>query len=151
MTMSRTATPEWLAHPEHCGAPSMKFVVWVARRLGRPAARLLLFFIGRDVVRGVGVARTASRAYLARALGRRSRLSDVFRHFHAFAACLLDRVFLLDERQALFDFRLHGAEIVSTLIARRQGCLLLGAHLGSFEAVRAINARMPGPGVGLMM
>ena len=151
MTMSRAAAPEWLAHPEHCGAPSMKFVVWVARRLGRPAARLLRLPICLYFVLLSATARAASRAYLARALGRRPRWSDVFRHFHAFAACLLDRVFLLDERQALFDFRLHGAEIVNTLIARREGCLLLGAHLGSFEAVRALNVRMPGPGVGLMM
>jgi predicted LPLAT superfamily acyltransferase len=61
----------------------------------------------------------------------------MFRHYHSFACVLLDRVFLLHDQFSRFDVHIHGAEIIDELIARQEGCVLLGAHLGSFEIARS--------------
>ncbi|MBW8075945.1 MAG: acyltransferase, partial [Metallibacterium scheffleri] len=75
------------------------FALWLIRciglRGGRPPARLLLYPITLYFFLRRGPERRASRAYLARVLGRPARTRDVLRHFHAFAATTLDRVFLL--------------------------------------------------------
>jgi predicted LPLAT superfamily acyltransferase len=95
-------------------------------------------------------ARSASRQYLARVLDRKVRAADLFRHFHSFACVLLDRVFLLNDQFSRFDVRVHGAEIIDELIARQEGCVLLGAHLGSFEIARC-GGRTRGLKISMLM
>jgi predicted LPLAT superfamily acyltransferase len=80
--------------------------------------------------------RIASKRYLALVLSRRPSVLDVYHHFHAFASCMLDRVFFLKDRTELFEFKIHGAEVVNRILERGTGCILLGAHIGSFEALR---------------
>ena len=63
----------------------------------------------------------------------------MFRHYFTFATVALDRMFLLKERYDLFDLRPHGEEVMEQLRAAGRGCLLLGAHLGSFEVLRAMG------------
>jgi len=84
-----------------------------------------------------GRAAKGSRLYLRRALGRPPGLRDVFRHHHTFASTILDRVYLLTDQLQLFDIRIHGDEEPIKRMMRRQGCIFLGSHLGSFEVVRA--------------
>jgi predicted LPLAT superfamily acyltransferase len=86
----------------------------------------------------------SSHFYLSRVLGRRAQAGDVFRHFLTFASCLLDRVFLLNERTEPFDIRVHGEEIVSAIEQHGDGCILFGAHFGSFEVARAVGRRRKG-------
>src|SRR5262249_7218173 len=83
--------------------------------------------------------RTASRNYLARVLGRPVRLADLFRHYFAFATVALDRFFLLKDRYELFATEVHGRYVLDEIHAHGQGCLLLGAHFGSFEILRALG------------
>jgi predicted LPLAT superfamily acyltransferase len=70
-------------------------------------------------------------------LGRKARIADAFRHYHTFAATILDRLYLLREQFSRFDVHVHGAENVEELIAAGKGCVLLGAHFGSFEIIRS--------------
>jgi predicted LPLAT superfamily acyltransferase len=72
-------------------------------------------------------------------LGRRPRFADLFRHYLAFAAVALDRVFLLKDRVELFDSEISGEDILHDVTRGGQGCFLLGAHLGSFEILRALG------------
>lgn len=65
------------------------------------------------------------------------------RHFHSFAAVTLDRVFFLNGRLDCFDIRLHGVEELHRVMELRRGVLLVGAHLGSFEALRAVSMKRP--------
>jgi predicted LPLAT superfamily acyltransferase len=88
-------------------------------------------------------ARHASRAYLARVLGREPGVADVFRHFYTFAVVALDRVFFLKRRFAAFDVRVAGEDVLRQALQAGRGCLLLGAHLGSFEALRALGRDKP--------
>jgi predicted LPLAT superfamily acyltransferase len=76
---------------------------------------------------------------------------DLLRHYHAFAATILDRVYLLDDQYARFDVRSYGVDVVEAVLARGEGCLLLGAHLGSFEIVRFLGLQVEGLRVSLVM
>lgn len=126
-------------------------IVWITLRLGRPAARLLLgpacayFFLSAPK------ARRASRDWLARALGRPPTAGDVWRHFWCFGACVLDRVLLLNDRANRFEIGLRGEEILTELRARHSGGFLFGAHLGSFEVVRAMGRALGDTRVSLVM
>lgn len=80
----------------------------------------------------------ASREFLSRVLGRRARWWDVARHFHSFAGTILDRVYLVAGDHRRFELRMHGADAVLGQLAKGRGCILLGAHLGSFEVMRML-------------
>lgn len=144
------AAPEWLEHPERGSRLAMRMLVWLMLRLGRPVARLLLHPICAYFVLFSPRARKASAGYLQRALGRRPAAREVFRHYHAFASTIQDRVYLLAGRHAGLDI---GVSVPAPTLGRlrRGGCILLGAHLGSFEALRA-RAPLDGlPPVNLLM
>jgi len=143
--------PEWVARPERSNAATIRFMAWVALTLGRPAARLLLYPICVYFWAFSAKARAASRKYLRKALGREAGAMDMLRHYHAFAATILDRVFLFNDQYDAFDVRVHGKDIVVDMIARGQGCFLLGAHMGSFEIVRSLAREAQGPRVSMVM
>jgi predicted LPLAT superfamily acyltransferase len=63
----------------------------------------------------------------------------VYRHVHAFASTVLDRVYLLQERFGEFRFTASGVDAILVPFARGDGVLAFGAHLGSFEALRMIG------------
>src|SRR5690606_24800706 len=63
---------------------------------------------------------------------------------HCFASTILDRVFLLSGRSAMLELRMHGLAPVAAALDQGRGVLLLGAHLGSFEALRVLARERPG-------
>jgi predicted LPLAT superfamily acyltransferase len=69
-------------------------------------------------------------------LGRPARWSDLYRHVHAFASTIHDRVYLLNDRFALFDLQPVGHEAVDRQHSG-EGAVCCCAHLGSFEVLRA--------------
>jgi len=142
---------EWTTRPERGALPLIKFGVWIALRLGRRATRLFLYPICFYFLVSSAAASQSSRQYLARVLDRRPRLADIFRHYLIFASCLLDRVFLLNEQSDQFDIRVHGEEIVQDIERHGGGCILFGAHFGSFEAARAVGRRRSGLPISLLM
>jgi predicted LPLAT superfamily acyltransferase len=118
----------------------MRLFTWIALRLGRRVARALLIPIVAYYVLAGRATRVESRNYLRRALGRQPRLADSFGHLHCFAAVTLDRLYFLNDRHALFDIDVHGSDVVRDAFhgaGGRPGACLVGAHIGSFEAVRA--------------
>jgi len=149
--MAGGGSQQWATRAERGALPLIKLMVWIALRLGRPIARASLYPICIYFLAFSGGSRRASRQYLARALGRTPGLSDVFRHYLSFAACVLDRVFFLNDQLHLFDLHVHGEDIVLEMLRRRRGCILLGAHFGSFEAVRALGRKQPDVRISLVM
>ncbi|MHB1565969.1 MAG: LpxL/LpxP family acyltransferase [Acidiferrobacter sp.] len=57
-------------------------------------------------------------------------------HFRTFAYTILDRIFLFAGRNDQCQLRISGHELLWAYLDRGQGCVLIGAHLGSFEAAR---------------
>ena len=129
----------WLELPERGTPLSLRLSGWVALHIGRWAARLLLYPVALYFVIGARAARRASREYLSRVLAPPVRWWHVLRHFYFFAATILDRVYLLRGEFEQFTFTLHGREILHRQIDSGKGCILLGAHLGSFEILRTIG------------
>jgi predicted LPLAT superfamily acyltransferase len=127
----------WLRQRERGNRMAADFMVRVATHLGRAPARALLYPICAYYLASSREARRSIRVFLESVLGRRIGLRDLFRQYHCFASTILDRVYLLTGRHDLFEIEMRGGEIVTEYLSRGQGCLLLGAHLGSFEIVRA--------------
>ncbi|HEY0423891.1 MAG TPA: hypothetical protein VGC82_11265 [Rhodopila sp.] len=129
----------------------LRSAVWLARSLGRPVTRLLILPVCLGFALFHAEARTASNRYLARVLGRRPRALEVIRHFFTFGTTIVDRVYLLNDEAERFDITIHGEEILTEILARGEGCLLLGAHHGSFEVLRLVGRRQPRLSVSLAM
>lgn len=140
----------WSRQPER-GAPWLtRAAMWLALKGGRVAAPLLLWPATAWFLLTAGPARRASRDYLGRVLGRPAGWTDLARHFHSFALAVLDRVLLLAGRTAAFRIATTGLDTVNHAIAQGRGCILLGAHLGSFEVLRSIAHQAPAPVWALM-
>ncbi len=146
-----TAGAAWTTQSERSNQAMLRLMTWISLRLGRRVARVVLVGIAAYFVAFAPRARRASRDYLSRALGRRAGLRDAWRHMFSFAATVHDRVYLLNDRFDLFDIRLQGAELVDAALADGRGVLLVGAHLGSFEVLRALSRRRGGMRVCMMM
>lgn len=128
----------WFEQKERSSEFWLRLIRWIALHLGRPVARLLLYPITFYFLIFNIRCQRASRDYLRKVLGRKPGWVDQYRHFHCFAATILDRVYLLTGREQLLDVRIHNAEVLLDKVNRQQGCILLGAHLGSFEVLRAL-------------
>lgn len=146
-----TSQAEWILRPERSNMAMLRLMTWISLRLGRAPARLVLAGISLYFLLFAPAAKAASRLYLRRALGREPRFADLYRHFHSFASTIHDRVFLLNARFDLFDVDVHGEDIIKEALAAGRGAFLMGAHMGSFEAVRAIGRRQPGLRVAMVM
>jgi len=145
----RTA-PGWSADPERSHLWVLRLMRWIAISAGRPLTRGLLHPITLYFLLANGKARRASAQYLGRVLQRPVRWTDVYRHIHRFASTVLDRVYFLQERFDQFEVTSIGDEAVQARLARGEGAMLVGAHLGSFEALRA-TAQGSGARVAMLM
>ncbi len=130
----------WLAQRERGSLFAMRLGARLVLGLGHAAGRMLLYPICVYFVLFSHRASAASRAYLARVLGRPVQLSDVLRHYLTFAAMLQDRVYLLAGRHREFSVEEHGEAALAAALAAGRGCLLLGSHLGSFEILRVLGS-----------
>ena len=150
MTIGAETQAGWVGQKERSSLWILRVMRWVAMTAGRRVSRVALHPITLYFVATGGAARRESRRYLARALGRPARLGDVYRHFHCFAATILDRVYLLQERYDEVELRSTGIEAMDEPLARGDGVLMIGAHVGSFEALRALG-RERGVRVAMIM
>lgn len=141
----------WTTQPERSNPRVLRAMRWIAMALGRRATRLLLPPIALYFLAFGGVTTRASADYLRRVLGRPPRWRERYRHVHHFASTILDRVYLLQGRFDLFDFRLSGTEHFERALAQGRGAFLVGAHLGSFEAMRVLGQDRRGLQVAMLM
>lgn len=149
--MSAPGGAHWARAAERGNRFALKLMAFIALACGRRIARLVLHPITLYFVLFARDSARHSARYLQRALGRPVRFSDRYRHVFAFAATVLDRVYLARGRLDAFALQLEGAALMDTLVAQRRGALLLGAHLGSFEALHAVGAGRPGLRVAMAM
>ncbi len=114
-----------------------------ALTLGRTMTRLVLLPVTVYFLFRRAPERHASQHYLKRVLGRAPTWLEVARHFHAFASVTLDRVYFLTDSLWRFDIRLEGLEELHRAMDLGRGVLLIGAHVGSFDALRAASTFRP--------
>lgn len=140
----------WASQAER-GAPWLaRAAVAVVRRYGWTAGRALTLPATAWFLLSSARARRASRDYLGRVLGRPATPRDVARHFDQFACAILDRVMLLSGHEQAYTIEVEGADALLDTVRQGRGCILLGAHLGSFEVLRALARTAPVPVWALM-
>ncbi len=146
------AEPAWLRQRERGSVVALGALSWLGRHapgaLTDPlmwlAALWFAAFPSRIAARGQSV-------YLETVLRRPAGFADRFRQCLTFAHVVLDRSRLLSGGLSDFDIRSEGEEIVERYHRQRRGCVLLGAHFGSFEALRAFDRSLPGLTVRYLM
>ncbi|MCP9455005.1 MAG: hypothetical protein NNA18_02700 [Nitrospira sp.] len=129
----------WRHQRERGSRAGIRVMMWVALVLGRSVARVLLYPICAYFLMGSPESRRAVARFRAIVFGRPARWGELFRHYYTFAATVLDRVYLLRAQFDLFDLRFHGVEVLDRELAKGRGCILMGAHVGSFEVIRAVG------------
>ncbi len=133
------AKAHWSARRERGNRVALRLLAWIAVHLGRRLARLLLPPVVGYFLLFSPDAKRQTRRYLRRALGREPGWAEHYRQVHAFASVVLDRFYLARGQLAPFDLRVRGGPLVDELLAQGQGAFLLGAHIGSFEALHAVG------------
>jgi predicted LPLAT superfamily acyltransferase len=142
---------EWLTRRERGSLLLLRAMAAVSRAFGRTPTRVILYMIATYYVFLAPTAARHARNYLRRALAREPRFADRFRQVLYFATSIHDRIYLLSDRFDEFDFTIEGQAEMHAALARGEGALLLGAHLGSFEVSRAIGINQPGLSVVMAM
>ena len=151
LSPKRSEADRWVNVPERGTPASLGVIAWIAERVGRPLARLLLFPITVYFLITAQTARQASYDFLSRARGGSAHWWNVLRHFYYFAATILDRVYLLRGEFDRFRVTIHGKEVVQLQSEHGKGCILLGSHLGSFEVSRALGVTQGGFSLKVLM
>ena len=141
ITQPTASQAEWAHTPERSNMLMLRVMAWISLRLGRRVGRLVLHLIASYFLLFAPVSRRASSDYLRRVLGRPSHWRDLYRHFFSFAATIHDRIYLVNRRFEMFEFEVHGEDTLRHLIAGGKGLFLMGAHLGSFEVIRALGRK----------
>ena len=149
--MSTDKSQHWARQGERGSMALLRLMAWIAVTFGRRVARLILHPITLYFVLFAPAARRRSKRYLARALGHPPHVWDGYRHVHAFASTILDRVYFARGQLSGFEITMHGGELVEQALAQGSGAVLLGAHMGSFEALHAVGAHHAGLRVAMVM
>lgn len=119
---------------------------------GRRMARLFLFPAVAWFLLVTPREQRYLREFLRRARpSRPPRRRDAARAYWNFGAVTLDRTFLLSGRDAMLDVRVHNPEPLLRLQEQGRGAILLGAHIGSFFAMRALARRKAGLDIHILL
>ncbi len=141
----------WRRQRERGSRIACHIMVWIARRMGRPVARAILYPVCAYYLLFSGRARRAIRTFLNVVLQRSVTWRDLFHHYYWFASTILDRVYVSQDSFDQLDVTLHGHDGLMRCLDQGKGCVLVGAHLGSFDVVRAVGRSMAGHEIRILM
>jgi predicted LPLAT superfamily acyltransferase len=133
----RSGAADWTQTPERSNMVALRVICWIALTCGRRLTRLILHPICVYFLLFDATSRRNIKRYLQRAIGPHAGWADAYRLMHAFASTVLDRVYFLRGRIDLFDVTIQGNGPVEAEVFAGRGAFLLGAHVGSFEAMGA--------------
>jgi predicted LPLAT superfamily acyltransferase len=150
---------DWSRIAERGSIWGIRFTAWCYRVLGRRLCLPLVYAVVTYFFLTDAPGRRASLAYLRRVraapggdevLPRPPGLRECFRHYCTFALAIVDRLGIWFGRDDEFEFVKHGLDYVDRLADEKRGALILGSHLGSFDALRLL-AKRAGSVVNVLM
>jgi predicted LPLAT superfamily acyltransferase len=128
----------------------LRITVACYRLFGRPLSLVLVhcivtyfFLTGRS-------ARAATRAYQRRVVARFGADGELgadpgawqcFQQFRAFALAIFDRIVMWFGDETDFRYEVIGIEHYDRLVTSERGAIVVGSHIGSFDALRALSRR----------
>ena len=140
----------WSRAAERGSMLGLRITVTCYRWFGKPLSLVLVhlivayfFLTGREQRRAslTFLRRVAAAPEGARALGRAPGTWASFLHFRAFALSIFDRLVLWFGRERDLRFEVIGRDNYDRLLTPTRGAIVVGAHLGSFDALRALAER----------
>ncbi|UJR85183.1 hypothetical protein [Sandaracinus amylolyticus] len=127
----------WTDVGEKGGVLAIRAAVFAATVMGRTFGRLIARIVAFYYWLFAPGARRASREALHRVLGRDASGYETYRQILRFAQTTLDAFFLVAGKTQHFRVTTNGHQHLAALRDGKRGAILLGAHLGSFYAMRA--------------
>jgi len=146
----RAQPHRWSQIAERGSLWGMRFTAWSYRWLGRHVCGALVHAIVAYFFLTDRKGRRASVAYLRRvyatpegraALGRPPGRWQSFLHYREFALSIVDRIGIWFGHVDDFSYEMLGEEHLDRLAEQGRGAILVGAHLGSFDALRLLAER----------
>ena len=129
----------WREEEERGNDLVLRLTLLVARLAGRTMTRGLLFVVTFYYALFSANTRKATREFLRR-VDEPTSFRRVHRQLFRFAEVALDATYFLRGETKRFRFTRDGHEHLEQLVREGRGALLLGAHLGSFYAMRGASA-----------
>lgn len=140
MKTARDSTPDWTQRRERGSRFALRFMVALSLWLGRRPSRLLVYFLAAFFCLFSPRERAALRRFYSHLdAARGAGWRRLYRHFLAFATVLHDRVFILNGQSRLFTITSNGEQALQALARERGAALIVSAHLGSFEMLKAFG------------
>ena len=96
------------------------------------------------------IARDSSRQYLnhlavfSKQNTPSPSLSNIFRHFFAFAECILDKMLIWGGRLESFKFEFNGVSVFGDILSGKRGAIVVVSHIGNLDLCRAISSKYKG-------
>jgi len=144
----------WFQEREAGSRVLLRFMLFLYRSIGRPLCGVLLYPIAAYFLLVKPAARAASLEYLGRVrpevMGWR-RWWWSYRHFLEFARTLVAKVDAWTGAIPFSQVEWIGKDAIRAHTNRGQGVLVLGAHLGNVEVMRALADGLPGLRVTALM
>jgi len=139
--------PEWLSTRERGGVLAIRITVFLATFMGRTIGRFVAAFVSLYYVLTSPGVRRAIRGFYARLSPSSPPASfgTVYAHLRRFVNCTLDAFFFVRGQVGKFEITCTGDHHLAALRDGKKGAILLGAHLGSFYAMRgqSTHERLP--------
>jgi predicted LPLAT superfamily acyltransferase len=132
----RGARAEWLTRRERGGVLAIRLTVFLVTFFGRTVTRLVARVVALYYLLTSPAARGGLRAFYRRLDGREASLATLYRHFLRFVFSTVDAFFLAAGKTKGFEVTRTGHEHLDALRQGQKGAILLGAHVGSFYAMR---------------
>lgn len=136
----------WAQINEFSFVAGMRVLYWLCRLVGRGPVRLILYPVLFWYFISKPAARTASRDYLRRVTTHGAVLNEdlgrltVFRHFAAFAECILDKMLLWSGLFEADSVKYQGQALIAAQIGKNRGALLICCHLQFRFVSRSVEA-----------
>ena len=141
----------WSRVAERGSLWGLRLTVWCYRNFGRTLSLALVHAIVAYFFLTDRAGRRASRAYLRRvyvtpegrsSLGHAPGTWASFLHYREFALAIFDRLAIWFGRDDEISVEAHGTELIDRVTEQGRGAIIVGAHLGSFDVMRLLAARV---------
>jgi predicted LPLAT superfamily acyltransferase len=140
----------WMNQGERGAIWGIRLAAFWVSILGRRATRVLVCAVAAYYALFDRTARRASATWLERVNGKAPTFAQIYNHILCFAQVTLDRLLFVRGSVDMFEIKRTGTEALERQVETGRGAFLLGAHLGSMDAMRAEgeNQRLPVSVVG---